>query len=1020
MATLVEQYIVYTRDHKHEYGERTVVLLHCGSFYEIYGCGTSDGGISGSIVDAAETCSLRITKKTQKTTVRGNALQIIMPETGHDSVAFDWYMAGFQLPYLEKYVAMLVQDGWTVPVYQQIGTSKEDDIHRKLLQVFTPGTTFLEDDVAVSNTIACIWMTHLPPSLINPTPRSIHGCASLDIYTGGSRVAEYIIDPSTGALSDYDNAAHYIAVENPTEIRIITDDDAGTDVEQLRRALGPTRASVRVVQLSDAVTNCSKQLVREAAFEEYFPHAAAPDSCVLSGVRERETGASAFVYLLTSLSRQCPELVSKLKDPVVHAAADKLSLANHSLQQLNIVTPSGGIGRGTQSVLQMFTGRASTMMGRRRMSRALLHPLTNPEVLESCYKSIELALGADDDDVISACRSKLRGITDLEKMYRMIVIGRAGISTISDLYASLEAVQELLDWVCGSALAPAVHNSNIASDGTGLAVSLQTLRDFITHQFRVEDMDGKTFRDRIFQEDVCPLLHQSADICDNKSRTIEMLAKKIPVGVAKWGKGRDGAPASLEIHPGIGGGSGFFQTTKKRATALCASPATFTFSDVRPGSEEETESVVYNLIRINHNTITHVARGSGEKRRLRHSALDALFSSRQDIYDTIEARNNDLFAEVVLRLIAFSAHFDTVSTFVGELDMLMTKAHIAREHAFCRPTIPSLRSVGSAGESRDSSLSIVGLRHPLIERAQTKELYVPNDIRLEQDQRGMLLFGTNAVGKSSLVKSVGIAVVLAQAGMYVPASEMVYYPFTQLFTRILGNDDLFRGLSTFAVEMIELNTIIRQADSRSLVLGDEICSGTETTSAVAIFSAGLEHLSSVNAAFMFATHLHEVARMKDELDIPGVVFRHLAVHYDADSDTLEYIRTLRDGPGDAIYGLEVCRALHMPSAFTERAGRIRQRLLNQGIAAPEGTKSRYNAKKIVGACELCGEKSTETHHLQHQKGAVDGRVKGGMTHHAANLMALCESCHSKLHKEGGEHQRRRVGGRFQLVASENA
>ena len=1012
MATLVEQYLIYTRTHKQEYGERTVVLLHCGSFYEIYGCSTSGGDIYGSsMVDAAETCSLRITRKTQKTTVTGDALQILMPETDHESMVFDWYQAGFQLPYLEKYVAMLVQDGWTVPVYQQIGSTKED-IHRELLQVFTPGTTFLDDDVAVSNTIACIWMTHLQPSLIHPTPRCIHGCASLDIYTGSARVAEYVISPATGALSDYDEVAHYIAVENPTEIRIITDSDTETDIQQLRRALGPTRASVRVVQMSDVVANCSKQRVREAIFEEYFPHASSPDSCVLSNVRERETGASAFAYLLTSLSHQCPGLVNKLQDPVVHAAIDKLSLANHSLQQLNIVAPSGGMGRGTQSVLGMIAGRTSTMMGRRRISRALLHPQTDADILENSYKSIELALEVESD-IVGMCRSKLRRVTDLEKMYRLIVIGRASMSTISDLYASLEAVQELLSWVQDSTLASAVRHSQIASADTGLAVALQTLYDFIQQQFRVEDMDDKTFRDRVFRESVCPLLHRTADICDKKSQTIELLSRKIPVGVAKWGKGRDGAPAALEIHPGIGGGPAFFQTTKKRATALCASPASFTFDDVRLSTEEET-GVVHHTVRIAHNTLTHVARGSGEKRRIRHPTIDALFSTRHDLYDAIEVKNKEIFAEIITKLVACGTHFGTISRFVGELDMLITKAYVAREHAFCRPIIDAERKSDSI-----SSLSIAGLRHPLIESAQTKELYVPNDINLSSDQKGMLLFGTNAVGKSSLVKAVGIAVVLAQAGMYVPASGMVYYPFTQIFTRILGNDDLFRGLSTFAVEMIELNTIIRQADSRSLVLGDEICSGTETTSAVAIFSAGLEHLSSVNSAFMFATHLHEVARMQDELDIPGVVFKHLAVHYDAQTDTLEYIRKLRDGPGDAVYGLEVCRALHMPLAFTERAGAIRHRLLNKGTSASEGIQSRYNAKKIVGSCEMCGEKSTETHHLQHQKGAVDGRVRGGRMHHAANLMALCESCHLKLHTEGGEHQRRRVGGGFQLAASEN-
>ena len=107
---------------------------------------------------------------------------------------------------------------------------------------------------------------------------------------------------------------------------------------------------------------------------------------------------------------------------------------------------------------------------------------------------------------------------------------------------------------------------------------------------------------------------------------------------------------------------------------------------------------------------------------------------------------------------------------------------------------------------------------------------------------GILLYGTNAVGKTSFIKAIGISIIMAQAGLYVPALEFTYYPYKTLFTRILGNDNIFKGLSTFAVEMTELRTILQMADENSLILGDELCSGTESDSALSIFVAGLEIL----------------------------------------------------------------------------------------------------------------------------------------------------------------------------------
>ena len=150
-------------------------------------------------------------------------------------------------------------------------------------------------------------------------------------------------------------------------------------------------------------------------------------------------------------------------------------------------------------------------------------------------------------------------------------------------------------------------------------------------------------------------------------------------------------------------------------------------------------------------------------------------------------------------------------SYVTMLDMVIAKAHVAKKYNYCRPYINE--------NKHKSFLKATNMRHSLIEHLQTQEIYVPNDISLGDEHDGILLYGTNAVGKSSLIRSIGICVILAQSGMFVPCSTFEYKPYTALFTRILGNDNIFKGLSTFAVEMSELRTILRIADKNSFNFG---------------------------------------------------------------------------------------------------------------------------------------------------------------------------------------------------------
>ena len=297
-----------------------------------------------------------------------------------------------------------------------------------------------------------------------------------------------------------------------------------------------------------------------------------------------------------------------------------------------------------------------------------------------------------------------------------------------------------------------------------------------------------------------------------------------------------------------------------------------------------------------------------------------------------------------------------------------------------------------------------GLRHVLIEHLEKNELYVTNDIELGGENQGILLFGTNAVGKTSLIKSIGICVIMAQAGLYVPCDSMVYYPYEYLFTRIIGNDNIFKGLSTFGVEMSELRVILNKCNKNSLILGDELCSGTEIDSALSIFTAGLETMYDKGCSFIFATHFHQIQYFDEIQKMTKLSLKHLRVKYNHELKKLIYDRKLVDGAGDSIYGLEVCKSLHLPDDFLKRAYEIRGKYINQNensnILSLKTTA--HNREKIRGICEICKKNiGTEIHHLQYQRDADKyGIIKHFHKNHMANLISICESCHTNIHDLG--------------------
>jgi DNA mismatch repair protein MutS len=208
-------------------------------------------------------------------------------------------------------------------------------------------------------------------------------------------------------------------------------------------------------------------------------------------------------------------------------------------------------------------------------------------------------------------------------------------------------------------------------------------------------------------------------------------------------------------------------------------------------------------------------------------------------------------------------------------------------------------------------------RHPVVERAG-REPFVPNDLRFDDSRRMLIITGPNMGGKSTYMRQTALIVILAHIGCYVPARRAVLGPMDRIFTRIGASDDLAGGRSTFMLEMTETANILNNATAKSLVLMDEVGRGTSTFDGLSLAWACAAYIANKIRAFtLFATHYFELTSLAGEA--PGVVNVHVeAVEH---GETLVFLHSVRDGPANQSYGLQVAALAGIPKSVTAQARR---------------------------------------------------------------------------------------------------
>ena len=968
---VVQDYLKYTKKWKGEYGDRTLVLMQVGSFFEVYGLREPDGSISGSnIVDFSETCDMLIANKSQK--IDGKPVQ----------------MAGFGVSQIDKYIKKLQDAGYTIAIYTQDMQTKNTT--RSLAEIISPGTYFSTDAKELSNNIMCVWLYKSPVSKYSPSLMHI-GIANIDNFTGKSSITqfqrEYYKDSCT-----YDDLERQISVFSPYEC-IIVAKNIGTDhVKEIAGYVGLSNIKTHIVDLSSKTDmakhalNAEKQLYQNEIMNRFF-NDVSPEMFT-QVIRTHDFAVQAFTMLIDFIHQHNPNMVTKISFPFLENYTERLLLANHSLRQLNIIDDNRY--KGKLSSVANLLNNCVTNMGRRSFMYQITSPTTNVDQLNRSY---DVTSHLIENKSWSLIRENLYGVSDLDKLSRKLVYRKVSpkdLVRVVDDFSSIEKVFTHInnDTYLGSII---LDEDLVCLD------KLREITNKIKESFnlnkceKIDDISNEKLG-MLTPSEACFVRQGINKDIDHYLKESEMSSKRLEALREYFSNLVGGVEKSkrtttfIKIH----------ETPKTDPVLMGTSRRVKILKEIINSLKDKKVTIAdiedFDLTKLQYSTL-----GSNKKDLIiTCPVINKIANNIQKSRDELINKLAGFFNEFILGMLENQKDIDLIAKFTAWADNYQNKCYIATKYNYCKPVIK---------DSEKAFFDIKDLRHPLIEQLQTNELYVTNNLELGSDRDGLLLYGTNAVGKTSFIRAIGISIVMAQAGLFVPCSNMSFKPYSKIFTRILGNDNLFKGLSTFAVEMSELRTILTLADENSIVIGDELCSGTESDSARSIFTAGVEWLHNSNATFMFATHFHEINDYEEMSSLERVKMMHMAVSYDKKNDLLIYDRKLRDGPGDNMYGLEVCKALNLPDDFLSRAHAIRMKYDPKTTNILAQKKTRYNAKKLKGTCEICGSAGEEVHHLKHQASAdVNQFIKSHHKNHAANLVNLCEKCHDKIHEEGGEHK----------------
>ena len=860
-------------------------------------------------------------------------------------------MAGVPNFALERYLNRLVQSKkYTVILIRQKG--EPPNVKRYLSNIISPGTNFDYQVESSENYIV---------SLLIGQNRGCYyaGYSAIDVTTGKCYINELFStrDDKSYALDEIFNM---LQTYSTSEIVITYDSDVDKEFIQ------------NYLELSSYTCNENSSRLKINYQNELFGKIFNINS-LLSPIEYLDLelypyASESLAILLDFIIEHDSLIIEKLNRPEFLASKHFVYLGNNALEQLNIVSKNPN-----EFTLLKLLDLSSTPIGKRVLKERLLNPIVDKEELNRRYNLIEKLLNDYPNlEVI------LKQIYDLERILRRIKLKKLHPFEINYLHSSLYSIEKLLDHV---------KRLNLDLESFSKA-EVKKFRKYIEETFNL-DKSAKYTKEQIdrnfFKEGVSLKIDEIEYKMQNLYSKLELIQTHIENLF-------DGEQKVVSI--GYLESEGFYINLTKNRFSLIEERLLNSFITI--------DNKHYFFKDFNYKRLKNSVKIGSE-------LIDNISREYSSLQLRVVALIKQVFNEVLNNMeLNYSALLEKVIAFIGEIDFAISGAKCAKIYNYSKPQIVD-----------EKCLEFIALRHPIIESREENGIYIPNDIYFgtadltthnhitleasaNKEVRGILLYGINSSGKSSLMKSVGIAIIMAQSGLYVPAISMKFSLIDKLFTRIVSKDNLYKGLSTFAIEMLELKNIFNRATKESLILGDEISHGTETYSALSIVSSAIIKLSKLQSYFIFATHLHQLPKIKHIQKLENLIFLHLGVTYDQENDRLIYNRKLEIGSGSTLYGLEFAKALHLDKEFLDLAYQIRKELTNEFSEIEllkQKRKSRYNKKVFLTKCAICNEIVDDVHHIAPKSEAKGNFIEHFKSNHKYNLIPLCKKHHEMVHNK---------------------
>ena len=950
------EYLKYYEKYSNEYGDKLCILMQIGSFYEMLSYEHY-----GNLHDISNILNIQVTKRNKNL----------------DNNVNNPFMAGFPKVAINKYLPLLLDNNYTVVLIDQNELKENGKIKRSVSAIYSSSIQPIDLDIIKEegNDLTCI-LIEVFENKINKKDKTLSNhsflCSiiNLNLSTNTFHLYEQQYESLNSLL---DNIFKIICRYKNTEILIniinnLNTIDKNIFLEYMNLNINDAIHWKELNQNDEKYKIYSDKEYQNTYLKKIYSH-------INFGILDPIEFFDLSMYQLTIINilntidfiiKHDQKYIKNIAIPLFIEEYDYLTLEMNTLNQLDIFKK--------QKNLFDVINKTLTIIGKRGLKNLLLNPFKNTKIIESRYKlldSLTILIDSLSKNKIDNC---LIEICDFEKLHRKMGLEALHPHQFYSLNITYNKIKELVYILSNSIEKNNFENLCLSND------ILNILDEFMNEYsaiFNINELKKVNLNElssniiNIFNDgyikEIDNINHEIMLINNH----IEDFRKNLENILIKYGNLQGSNDLIKLIYTE---NEGYMLTcTKLRLNTL----------------KKGMTDTDFNKLQIKNNTNICKITSSEFKE------LSIQLSLKKDILCKLNKLHyiNKLnyFYDKYSKLNLFTQ----LKNFIELLDILNSNIKCKKQFNYCRPIINYSKS--------KAFFNATDIRHPIIEQLNKKLEYIPNNVCLDDNTNGIVLYALNSSGKSSLLRSIGISIILAQCGLYVPCSSFEFYPFTSIITQVDMFDNLWKGQSSFVSEMLGLKKILKLADENTLVLSDELTKGTEVISATSIFTASILELLKKQSKFIFTTHLHQVASLDIIQKQKNLKICHLSV--EIKNNEIIFHRKLLPGPCSELYGLEVAKAVGLTSEFIDSAFEIRNIIIKNKKQIVTNKKSKYNTKKLIDSCEICNyypssktDIPLDIHHIDFQCTADENNFTRHFHKNSLhNLVCLCKNCHQEVH-----------------------